>query len=52
MERGLLVELSPNEETTLQRIAEGMMLAMDIEYQHPGALEQLALIEEAGQISS
>jgi hypothetical protein len=31
MERGLLVELSPNEETALQRIAQGVMLTMDME---------------------
>jgi predicted transcriptional regulator len=48
MERGLLVELSPNEETALQRIAQGMMLTMDMESQHLARLKQLALIEEAG----
>jgi hypothetical protein len=48
MERGLLVELSPNEETALQRIAQGMMLTMDMESQHLVRLKQLALIEETG----
>jgi hypothetical protein len=31
MERGLLVELSPNEETALQRVAQGAMLTVDME---------------------
>jgi predicted transcriptional regulator len=48
MERGLLIELSPNEETALQRIAQGMMLTMDMESQHLVRLKQLALIEETG----
>jgi hypothetical protein len=34
MERGLLVELSPNEETALQRIAQGVMSTADMEHQH------------------
>ena len=46
MERGLLVELSPNEETALQRIAQGMMLTMNMEAHHLVRLKQLALIEE------
>jgi hypothetical protein len=45
MERGLLVELSPNEETALQRIAQGMMLTTDMEPHHLARLTQLALIE-------
>jgi hypothetical protein len=48
MERGLLVELSPNEETALQRIAQGMMLIVDMESHHLLRLKQLALIEETG----
>jgi hypothetical protein len=32
MERGLLVELSPNEETALQRIAQGV--TMDVQERH------------------
>ena len=48
MERGLLVELSPNEETALQRIAQGMMLTMDMEPHYLARLKQLALIEETG----
>jgi predicted transcriptional regulator len=48
MERGLLVELSPNEETALQRIAQGMMLTADMEPHHLARLKQLALIEERG----
>ena len=46
MERGLLVELSPNEETALQRIAQGMMLTKDMEGHHLVRLKQLALIED------
>jgi hypothetical protein len=46
MERGLLVELSPNEETALYRIAQGMMLTADMEPHHLARLKQLALIEE------
>jgi hypothetical protein len=48
MERGLLVELSPNEETALQSIAQGMMLTADMEPHHLARLKQLALIEETG----
>jgi hypothetical protein len=48
MERGLLVELSPNEETALQRIAQGIMLTVDMESHHLARLKQLALIEETG----
>jgi hypothetical protein len=48
MARGLLVELSPNEETALQRIAQGMMLTADMELHHLARLKQLALIEETG----
>jgi hypothetical protein len=48
MERGLLVELSPNEETALQRIAQGVMLTMDMQERHLARLKQLALIEETG----
>ena len=48
MERGLLVELSPNEETALQRIAQGMMLTVDMESHHLLRLKQLALIEKTG----
>jgi predicted transcriptional regulator len=48
MERGLLVELSPNEETALHRIAQGMMLTADVEPHHLERLKQLALIEERG----
>jgi predicted transcriptional regulator len=48
MERGLVVELSPNEETALQRIAQGVMLTADVEPHHLARLKQLALIEETG----
>ena len=48
MERGLLVELSPNEKTALQRIAQRMMLTTDMEPHHLVRLKQLALIEETG----
>jgi hypothetical protein len=48
MERGLLVEFSPNEETALQRIAQGVMLTMDMQERHLVRLKQLALIEETG----
>ena len=48
MDRGLLVELSPNEETALQRIAQGLMLTIDMEPHHLARLKQLALIEETG----
>jgi len=48
MERGLVVELSPNEETALHRIVQGMMLTMDMEARHLVRLKQLALIEETG----
>jgi predicted transcriptional regulator len=48
MERGLLVELSPNEGTALQRIAQGIMLTTDTESRHLSRLKQLALIEETG----
>jgi hypothetical protein len=48
MERGLLVELSPNEETALQRIAQGVMLTTDMEAHHLVRLKQLVLIEETG----
>jgi predicted transcriptional regulator len=48
MERGLQVELSPNEETALQRIAQGVMPTNDMEQHHLARLKQLALIEETG----
>jgi DNA-binding IclR family transcriptional regulator len=48
VKRGLRVELSPNEETALQRIAQGMMLTKDMESRHLARLKQLGLIEEAG----
>jgi hypothetical protein len=48
MERGLLVELSPNEEIALRRIAQGIMLTPDMEPRHLSRLKQLALIKEAG----
>jgi hypothetical protein len=48
MERGLLVELSPNEETALQRVAQGAMLTVDMESHHLARLKQLALVEETG----
>jgi predicted transcriptional regulator len=48
VERGLLVELSPNEETALQRIGQGMMLTIDMPHHHLARLKQLALIEETG----
>jgi hypothetical protein len=31
MEKGLLIKLNPNEETALQRIAQGIMLTSDME---------------------
>jgi predicted transcriptional regulator len=48
MERGLLIELSPNEETALHRVAQGLMLTEDMAQHHLSRLKQLALIEEAG----
>ena len=49
MERGLLIELRPNEETALHRVAQGLMLTEDRQQRHLIRLKQLALIEEAGQ---
>ena len=46
MERGLLIELSPNEETALHRVAQGLMLTEDMQQRHLVRLKQLALIEE------
>jgi predicted transcriptional regulator len=46
--RGLLVELSPNEEIALQRIARGVMHTPDMEARHLARLKQLGLIEESG----
>ena len=48
MERGLLIELSPNEETALHRVAQGLMLTEDMQQRHLVRLKQLALIEETG----
>ena len=48
MQRGLAVELSPNEETALHRIAQGMMLTPAIDKRHLVRLKLLALIEETG----
>ena len=48
MERGLLIELSPNEETALQRVAQGLMLTDDMEQHHLVRLKLLALIDETG----
>ena len=48
MERGLLVELSPNEQSALRRIAQGVMLTADMEPRYLARLKQLALIEVAG----
>jgi predicted transcriptional regulator len=48
MERGLLVELSPNEETALHRVTQGLMLTEDMGQHHLIRLKQLALIEETG----
>jgi hypothetical protein len=45
----VIVELSPNEETALQRVAQGMMLTMNMEVHHLVRLKQLALIEETGK---
>ena len=47
MERGLLIELSPNE-AALQRIAQGLMLTDDMGQHHLVRLKLLALIDEAG----
>jgi hypothetical protein len=52
MERGLLVELSPNEESALQRIAQGVMLTADMEPRHLARLKQLALMRWREPISS
>jgi hypothetical protein len=49
MERGLLVELSPHEETALQRIAQGMVDTSDLRGRHIVRLKALALIEETEQ---
>ena len=48
MERGLLIELSPNEETALHRVAQGLMLTEDMQQRHLTRPKQLALIEETG----
>ena len=48
MERGLFIELSPNEETALHRVAQGLMLTEDMQQRHLTRLKQLALIEETG----
>jgi predicted transcriptional regulator len=48
MERGLLIELSPNEETALHRVAQGLMLTEDMAQHHLIRLKQLALIQETG----
>ena len=48
MERGLLVALSPNEEITLVRIAQGLRPTAEMEPHHLARLKRLALIEEAG----
>ena len=47
--RGLLVELSPHEETALQRIARGMVDTSDLQGRHIVRLKALALIEETEQ---
>jgi hypothetical protein len=38
VERGLLVELSPNEETALQRIAQGLVPTTNMEPRHVARL--------------
>ena len=48
MERGLLIELSPNEETALHRVAQELMLTEDMAQHHLVRLKLLALIDEAG----
>jgi hypothetical protein len=48
VERGLLVELSPNEETALQRIAQGLVPTTNMEPRHVARLRQLGLIVEVG----
>jgi hypothetical protein len=45
MERGLLVELSPNEEIALRRIAEGMVETKDVQKRHLERLKLLAFVE-------
>ena len=45
MARGLLVELSPNEEIALRRIAEGMVETNDVQERHLERLKLLALVE-------
>jgi hypothetical protein len=45
MERGLLVELSPNEEIALRRIAEGMVETKDVQERHLERLKLLAIVE-------
>jgi hypothetical protein len=45
MARGLLVELSPNEEIALRRIAEGMVETKDVQERHLERLKLLALVE-------
>jgi hypothetical protein len=48
MERGLLIELSPNEATGLHRVAQGLMLTEDMAQHHLIRLKRLSLIEETG----
>lgn len=48
MERCLLIQLRPNEETALHRVAEGLMLTEDMQQRHLIRLKQLSLIEETG----
>jgi hypothetical protein len=45
MARGLLVELSPNEEIALRRLAEGMVETKDVQERHLERLKLLALVE-------
>jgi hypothetical protein len=48
MERGLLIELRPNEANALHRVAQGLMLTEDMAQHHLIGLKQLALVEETG----
>jgi hypothetical protein len=46
MERGLLASLSPNEETTLRRVALGISTAKDLPARDVAYLVRLSLVED------
>lgn len=48
MERGLLAPLSPNEQTALRRIANGISKSIQLRPTSVERLKKLALVEERG----